>query len=133
MDTMDAINLLKKYNLYEDAQNECKRKKLKEAPYDMQGHNDVYCNYLNKKWVEIRNKKDILLKIKCVEWDNIPYNPKPVHRECNFVGVYCTKIYCKQNCKYYKDNILELEQRMKELSEAKEALQSAARYDATFR
>ena len=47
MDVMDAINLLKKYNIYDDAKNECRRLKIDEAPYDMQGHHDVYCRYLS--------------------------------------------------------------------------------------
>ena len=35
MDVMEAIDLLKKYELYNSAQNECKRRKIDEAPYDM--------------------------------------------------------------------------------------------------
>ena len=133
MDVMDAIDLLKKYRLYDDAQNECKRKKIDEAPYDMKGHHEVYCSYLSKKWVELRDKRDKLLKVKCFEFDKIPDNPKPVHNDCFFVGVSCTKDYCKTECKYYQENIAELVQAMNELSEAGKVLKEAAERDYWLR
>ena len=129
MDVKDAIDLLREYGLYDDAQNECKRKKIDKAPYDMKGHHEVYCSYLFKKWVEIRDKRNSLLKVKCFEFDNIPDNPKPVHDDCFFVGVGCTKDYCKTKCKYYQENIAVLVQEMNELSEAQTVLKDASERD----
>lgn len=53
MDVVDAINLLKKYNLYDKAECECKRRKISEMPYDMQGHHDVYCQFLSKQYSKL--------------------------------------------------------------------------------
>lgn len=125
---MDAIVLLKKYNLYDDAQAECRRKKLDSSPYDMQGHNKVYCSYLSKKWRELRDEKDKLTKIKCIDLDNIPNIPKPAHNDCWFVCL-SAKDYCKEKCTYYKDNIAILVQGMNELSKAEDELNLAAEKD----
>ena len=133
MDVMDAINLLKKYRLYDDAQIECKRKKIDEAPYDMKGHHEIYCSYLSKKWVELRDKRDKLQKIKCFEFDNIPDSQKPVHDDCFFVGLSCTNDYCKTKCKYYAENIAGLVQEMNELVEAEKVLKEAAEHDYWLR
>lgn len=133
MDVLDAINLLKKYRVYDDAKSECMRKKIDKAPYDMQGHHEVYCHYLSKKWVELRDKRENLLKIKCVEWDNIPDNMKSSHDDCYFVGVCCSKDYCKTKCKYYRDNIAGLEHELEELSEAQKVLREAADRDFWLR
>lgn len=129
MTVIDAINLLKKYGLYDEAQAECKRKKIDEAPYDMKGHHEIYCSYLSKKWVELRDKRNKLLKVKCSEFDNIPDSPKPVHDDCFFVGNCCTKDYCKTKCKYYAENLSGLVQEMNELSEAEKVLKEEAEYD----
>lgn len=133
MDVLDAINLLKKYQMYDDAESECRRKKIDKAPYDMQGHHEVYCHYLSKKWVELRDKRDNLLKVKCVEWNNIPDNMKSSHYDCYFVGVCCSKDYCKTKCNYYRDNIAELEHELEELSEAQKVLREAAKRDFGLR
>lgn len=133
MDVMDAINLLKKYGLYNDAQNECKRRKIDEAPYDMKGHFEVYCSYLSQKWIELRDKRDTLLKVKCFEFNDIPDNPKPVHDECYFVGGCCTKDYCKTECKYYQENIAALVQEMNEIEEAEKVLKAEAERDYWLR
>ena len=105
MNVIDAINILKKYGRYNDAQNECKRKKIDEAPYDMQGHHKIYCCYLFQIWSELRNKKETLLKVKCSEFDNIPDNLKLVHGDCYSVSLGCTREHCKTKCKYYQKNI----------------------------
>lgn len=57
MDVMEAISLLKKYNLYDSAQVECKNKKISTAPYDMQGHHDIYCKYLSKNGSNLEIRK----------------------------------------------------------------------------
>lgn len=133
MDVIDAIDLLKKYGLYNAAQNECKRKKIDEAPYDMKGHHEVYCSYLLQKRVELRDKRDKLQKVKCFEFDNIPDSLKPVHDDCFFVGLSCKENYCKTKCKYYQENIAELVQEINEISQAEKILKEAAERDYWLR
>lgn len=129
MEVVDAISLLEKYGMYDDAKNECRLKKIDRAPYDMQGHHEIYCNYLSKKCAELRKKKSELIQIKCVEWDNIPDNLKPAHDDCCFVGVNCTKDYCRTMCRYYQDNIKIIDQELEELYEAQKVLKEAANED----
>lgn len=133
MDVMDAINLLKKYNIYDDAKNECRRLKIDEAPYDMQGHHDVYCRYLSKQWVKFKNEKELLQKIKCIEWDNISDTPKPAHDICWFVNSSSSKSICKNHCKYYIEKIAPIEDAMAELSEAQRVLKEVAQKDFYLR
>lgn len=128
MDVMDAVNLLKKYELLEKAERECLQKKIDKSPYDMVGHHNIYCNCLNSKWKELRDKKQQLQKIKCKEWDNIPQKSKPIHDACEFAQ-YTISNYCKTICKFYKDEIEVIENAMKELNEAKSVLKKAAETD----
>lgn len=130
---MDAVDLLKKYNMYDDAQVECKKKKIDKAPYDMQGHHTIYCSYLLKKWIEFRDKKDKLQKIKCKEWENIPKEIKPVHSECFFVELSLEDKYCNVKCEYYKNEIKLLGDKMRELSEAQKVLDDASQHDFWYR
>ena len=71
MNVVDAISLLKKYNLSEDAEAERKRLKITKAPYDMQGLHNVYCDLLSKQSVKISNQIRALRNIKCLEWENV--------------------------------------------------------------
>lgn len=129
MDVIGVIELLKKYKMFDDAQNECKRRKIDEAPYDMKGHHEVYCSYLSQKRVELQHKRDDLRKVKCVEYDNIPDNLKPVHDDCFFVGMCCTKDYCETECTYYQQNIAPLDQEISEIAEAEKVLKEEGERD----
>ena len=129
MDVIEAINLLKKYNLYERAENECNRLKLDKAPYDMIGHHKVYCQFLNQKWVELRKKRDVLQKLECMELENIEATSKPMHKECYFVCVSLLEKHCKLKCQYYEEKIVPLEQELEELSQAEITLKKAAEKD----
>lgn len=133
MDVMDAINLLKTYGLYDKAQSECKQKKIDNSPYDMQGHHEVYCSYLSKKWVELRNERDKALKNKCSEIINIPEELKPAHDDCSFAIYSRMKDYCEKKCKYYHEKVLPLTLKMNELSEAIKVLNDAADQDYWLR
>lgn len=62
MDITEAFALLDKYSLRDKAKIECKRRKIDEAPYDMQGHHEVYSDLLQEVWIELRNKRDCRLK-----------------------------------------------------------------------
>ena len=129
MDVIDAIGLLKDYRLYDDAQNECRRKKIDNAPYDMKGHHEVYIFYLSKKLGELNKNKSSLVKVKCSELDNITDDPAPIHDNCFFVGVNCTKDYCKTHCKYYNENLKQIDEEMKKIHEAIQVLKNAAEKD----
>ena len=61
MNVVEAISLLKKYNLYEDAEAECNRLKITKAPYDMQGFHNVYCDFLSKQSVKINRSEHYVI------------------------------------------------------------------------
>lgn len=133
MDVMEAISLLKKYNLYDSAQVECKNKKISTAPYDMQGHHDIYCKYLSKKWVELRDKKIKLQDIKCKYLDIIPSGHKPAHDNCSFAQKILVKGLCSKSCEYYQYEIKPLYDAMNEIREAERVLKDAAQHDYCLR
>lgn len=85
MDCGDAFDLLRKYNLMEEAKIECKRRKIDEAPYGMIGYNKIYADFLNKKWVEFRD--EILTKQKnmkkCCNSNALELSNTP-HEGCYF-------------------------------------------------
>ena len=128
MDVGKAFELLDKYNLRKEAELECKRRKIDNAPYDMQGHNKVYCAFLSKQWIKLRDKLVDLQKIDCEYWDNIPEEIKPLHKECEFARYALSKknICCRCD---YNVKLQEIEQEMYELSEAQRALKDAAERD----
>lgn len=131
MDSIDAINLLKKYNLYEEAQNECRRKKLDKAPYDMQGHNEVYCFFLNKKWVELRDLDEKKKKCSCSNLDAVKFQNR-AHEDCFFNRISFLKDGLCNECTLGKE-LDDIEKEMKKLSEATRVLKEAADYDYTWR
>lgn len=131
MDVMDAINLLKTYGLYNKAQSECKQKKIDNSPYDMQGHHEVYCSYLSKKWVQLRNERDKVHK--CSELVNILEEVKPAHDVCSFAIYSRMKDYFEKKCKYYHGKVLPLTRKMNEQSEAIKVLNGAADQDYWLR
>lgn len=57
MNVDEAIGLLRKYNLFDKAEAESRKRKICKAPYDMQGHYNVYGEYLSQKSTEVLNKK----------------------------------------------------------------------------
>jgi hypothetical protein len=132
MDIMDAIEILKKYGLYDKANNECLQKKIDTAPHDVQGHHNIYCSYLYSKRRELRDEKQELQKTKCKEWDNIPQKLKPTHHDCESAQNTIIN-YCKATCKFYKDNIMVIENSMKELKEAANILEEATKKDNTYK
>ena len=48
MDTVQAIEVMKREHIYDRAEAECIRRKLDEYPYDMCGHNKVYCQFITE-------------------------------------------------------------------------------------
>lgn len=131
MNSLDAINLLKKYNLYEEAQCECRRLKLDKAPYDMMGHNKVYCQFLNKKWVELRDLSSKKQKNSCGNTDALE-SQKSIHDDCFFNRIAFAKNgFCKE-CSLGKE-LDEIETEMRALSEASKVLEAAAEHDYMWR
>ena len=127
MNVVDAISLLKKYNLSEDAEAERKRLKITKAPYDMQGLHNVYCDLLSKQSVKISNQIRALRNIKCLEWENVEDDSRPVHDDCFFAYMSLAKNYCTTKCVYYRDKIKPLEQELEELEQAEKVLKEAQR------
>ena len=133
MNVVEAISLLKKYNLYEDAEAECNRLKITKAPYDMQGFHNVYCDFLSKQSVKINNQIRALRNIKCLEWENVEDDSRPVHADCSFAYISLEKNYCKTKCVYYREQIAPLEQELEELVQAEKELKEAAQRDFCMR
>lgn len=129
MNVIDAVDILKKYGLYDAAEAEIRNKRINKTPYDMQGHHTVYIKYLFHKWVELRDERDKLLKVKCINYDIISVDSKPAHDDCSYISAYCTKDCCKTHCTYYKDKIAVYCQKMDELDEAQNVLQEASDRD----
>lgn len=133
MNVVDAISLLKKYNLSEDAEAERKRLKITKAPYDMQGLHNVYCDLLSKQSVKISNQIRALRNIKCLEWENVEDDSRPVHDDCFFAYMSLAKNYCTTKCVYYREKIKPLEQELEELEQAEKVLKEAAQRDFYMR
>lgn len=131
MNSLDAINLLKKYDLYEAAQNECRRLKLASAPYDMMGHNKVYCQFLDNKWVELRKLADKKMKCKCFNLDAMK-SQNSAHDDCFFNRLTFKKSGSCEGCSLAGE-LDSIETEMNHLSEASKVLKKAAEDDYTWR
>lgn len=131
MDVGNAFELLEELGLMEQARQECKRKKLCEAPYDMIGHNAVYAEFLNKRWVEVRNMKLMVEKAKCCNANAIT-EEKPAHDECGFCRLsFKKKGYC-DSCQL-GEKLDALEENMKKCSDGAKAFKDAAEKDFYLR
>lgn len=123
----EAFDMLDKYNLRQDADRECKRRKLDEAPYDMMGHNKVYSEFLIKKWREIRDRVAEKQKSHCLKWEGLQQE-KPSHEDCYFVRQSLKMKGICDDCELGK--VLDkLEKEMRQLSDGAKALEDAARHD----
>lgn len=129
MDVMDAVNLLKKYGLYNAAEAECKDKKLSNIPYDMIGHHKIYCSYLQKKVNEYRMEMNKVKEKTCIKWSEIPIEKKPAHDVCSFVEPVLKNTFCKDCCKVFSSSIIPISLKIQELNEAQDVLMSASEKD----
>ena len=131
MDSLDAINLLKEYNLFEAAQSECRKQKIDETPYDMQGHNKVYCQFLDKKRLELRKKAEMIQKASCENQVAVNSQQRP-HDDCFFNRFLFVKNGFCTACSLGNE-LDAIEAEMAKLSEASRVLKEAAEYDYTWR
>lgn len=127
----DAIETLKKYGYYTNAEIDIKRKKIASAPYDMKGHYDVYCTYLSKIWAKLRDQISELQSIDCVEWDQLPGTDRPLHKDCNFV--YISNSYCDEKCKYYQEKLKPLVEEKNKIAQMIKDLKKTAEEDYYLR
>ena len=130
---IDAIEVLKKYNYYENAENEIRQKKIKTIPYNMQGEYSVYCSYLSKIWCELRDRIDKLQLIKCVELDNFPDTKRPVHEECQFAYFCGDKSFCENKCGYYLEKLKPLMEERDKVAQMEKDLKKTAERDFYLR
>ena len=131
MNTLDAMALLKKYELYEKAKSECRRLKLDEAPYDMQGHNRVFQQFLDSKREELTGLREKKQKCKC---DNmIAIKSQGIENSTCLMNktLFEDKGLCK-SCPL-KAEVDALTSEINALREASKALQKAAEYDYIWR
>lgn len=131
MDVGKAFELLEELGLMGKAKQECKRKKLCEAPYDMIGHNAVYAEFLNKHWIEVRNITLNEEKAKCCNV-NAFIEENMVPDDCGFCRLsFKKKGYC-ESCQIGK-KLDELEEEMKKCSDGAKAFKDAAERDFYMR
>lgn len=62
MDITEVFALIDEYKLRDKVKNECKKRKIDEVPYDMQGYHEVCSDLLQEVWLELRRKRDFRLK-----------------------------------------------------------------------
>lgn len=69
---------------------------------------------LKNKWIELKNRKEELLKTRCTEIANIPDGFNLSHTDCQFITL-SQPDYCKTSCLYYKKRILPIEDEMESI------------------
>lgn len=127
MDSGDAFEVMEKFGLMEKAERECIKKKIATVPLDMVGRNKVYCEVLDNEWIAKRNICDTIKKQKCTNAEAISASNTP-HNTCFFNRLSFVNIgYCV-DCKIGIE-IAKIEDDMKQLSEASNALKIAADND----
>lgn len=128
MDVKKAFELLDKYNIRNEAEQECKRRKIDSAPYDMIGHNKVYCEFLNREWKNLRDELALLQKERCILYDSLNKEIKLVHDSCDFARYSLSERGICEMCTY-NEQLVKIEAEMKKLSDAEKALHDAAEKD----
>ena len=131
LNTLDAIDLLKRYGLYEKAKSECRRLKLDEAPYDMQGHNRVFQQFLDMKQEELTGLREKKQKCKCNSV--IAIKSQSIENSTCLMNktLFDDKGFC-ESC-LLKAEVDDLTFEINALREASKALQKAAEYDYIWR
>ncbi|GEM_PF-5231464 len=120
---MDKFDVLKKYGLKDDADSKINIKmKGHVGAKDLVTEFKIYEEFLNKKWVELRNKKQELMKNRVC--DKLKIDTDLAHKQCSYC-LYINNTLCK-DCEFYINEIRELEESMEELNKAGEEFSEAA-------
>lgn len=73
--------------------------------------------YLKNKLLKLKNRKEELLKTRCKEIDHISTDFNISRTDCQYIrNAYDD--YCRQSCRYFKEEILPVEEEMQALRES---------------
>lgn len=135
MESKEALEVLKKYSLYDSAEREFRMKTRNET-----GRKDcalqwrIYADYLSEQAKELRLKKEEMAgknQKKCPAYEEeLKKNPN-AHPECSFY-IWTHKEF-HQNCTYYFENIKKIDDDIDELEQAAECFKKAADHDDSTR
>lgn len=134
MNYTEANNLLKKYDIYDETSIEFKAKTARDKGAMNVGLRLRICaDFLDKKWRELRDKREIAVKEqgKCCDFERISKDKLYLHSECEFINQYKNDV-CEP-CEFYQRKIKNIDESMKELSEASEIFRDEANYDDTWK
>lgn len=76
-----------------------------------------YDRPLKKRWMDLKNRREELLKTMCPEIANIPNVFNLPHVDCQGI-ILLERDYCQASCEYYKDRIQPIEQELKEIRDS---------------
>lgn len=133
MKFLEAIKIYEKYDPNKEAEKEFKRKTIRDTgAVKVELRLRLYSEFLNKKWIELRNNRLELVKKagKCCDFQRISKVESYLHDECSFINLYPRKI-CEP-CEFYQEKIKPLDISMEELREAGDSLEKEANYDDTW-
>lgn len=134
MNYIEAEDILKKYDLYDQVSKEFKMKTAGDIGSMNVGLRLRICaKFLNKKWRELRDERSILVKKqgKCCDFERVSQTKLYAHSDCEFINMYKNDI-CEP-CKFYQEKIEKIDKSMEELDEASKIFIDEANYDDTWK
>lgn len=131
---VEADDVLRKYNLEQDADEEFRRKTKKDTGKMNVGLRLRTCaEYMEKKARELHKKREEIVKQnpeKCPNFETVLKKNPYSHDDCAFINMVPQK-FC-YNCNFYKNNVKELDDSINELNEAAKIFRDSANYDDTW-
>ena len=134
MEYLDAMKIYEKYDSNGIAETEFNQRTAKDTGAVNLGLRlRIYSSFLDKKWIELRNKRAELVKNKgkCCDYKRIATQEEYSNDECSFINGY-PKGICKP-CKFYKEMIKPIDEGTQELLQAQKVLKDKAAYDDMYR
>ncbi|WP_279146581.1 hypothetical protein [Clostridium tyrobutyricum] len=130
---MDKFDILKKYDLHEKAIKEYEIKTKNHCgAVDLVTKFEIYANYIDKKWVEIRDYLENLKKsTKCLKPSEMLNDEELKHTICYFWNV--GHINIREYCSLYNNKVRSCEESIHELSNAAEGFREAVEQDKIIR
>lgn len=135
MTIIEAGEILRKYNLDRDANEEFKLKTRGDRGKLNVGLRLRICaEHMEKKKRELQKEREQIVKgrvEKCPNFEiELRKNPY-AHPECSFINMILPKSFCLE-CDFYIKNVKEIDISIKELSKAAECFRQEADYDDTW-
>lgn len=135
MQFIEADNILKKYGLDQEANEQFRIKTLKDTGKMNVGLRLRICaDHLSEKARELQNKRKSIVeanKNKCPNYElELQRNPY-AHEECSFINMIIPKDFCFK-CKFYLEHIREIDISINELRAAAKCFIDEANYDDTW-